>query len=254
MRLHDMQDLGGCRAVMTNVAQVKRLVASMKKSEMKHILFRETDYIEKPQKSGYRGVHLIYRYKSDKVSTWNDLKIEIQIRSNEQHAWATAVEVVGTFTKQALKSSQGESDWLRFFALMGSAVARMEKSNLVEGTPTTAKELKKELKVYENRLEAVKHLHTFGHAIENIRTSETGAHYFLLVLDPTENRIVIKGFKRNELQRATKEYLHTEGILKETNQDIVLVSVDSANTLSRAYPNYFLDTKVFIELVTKALS
>jgi hypothetical protein len=38
---------------------------------------------------------------------YNDLKIEMQLRSQYQHAWATAVETVGTFIGQALKSSIG---------------------------------------------------------------------------------------------------------------------------------------------------
>jgi hypothetical protein len=69
-----------------------------------------------PQKSGYRGIHLVYRYNGRKTE-YNGLKIEIQIRTVIQHAWATAVETVGMFTQQALKSSQGEQDWLRYFAL-----------------------------------------------------------------------------------------------------------------------------------------
>ena len=87
------------------------------------------DYISAPKASGYRGVHLMYRYKSDKKKTiYNDLKIEMQIRSRYQHAWATAVETVGIFVGQALKTSMGDDRWLRFFALMGSAIAIREKT------------------------------------------------------------------------------------------------------------------------------
>lgn len=253
MRLHDMQDLGGCRAVMTSVPEVGKLLTSLKASEMKHVLVRETDYIDKPQKSGYRGIHLIYRYFSDRKDTYNDLKIEMQIRTNMQHAWATAVETVGTFTNQALKSSQGQADWLRFFALMGSAIATMERRNLVENTPSGAADLKNEIKDYATRLDVEGHLHTFGHALKTIETSETGDHYFLLLLDPTANEILIKGYKRKELEEASKEYLRIEQEVKGTAKDAVLVSVDSVNTLSRAYPNYFLDTNVFIGLVQRAL-
>ena len=42
--------------------------------------------------SGYRGVHLIYRYNSDRKTEYNTLLIEMQLRSQLQHAWATAVE------------------------------------------------------------------------------------------------------------------------------------------------------------------
>ncbi len=71
---------------MSDVDQVQKLVRSYKQSDIKHILAQEDDYIEKPKKSGYRGVHLIYKYFSDKIQTFNGLKVEVQIRTALQHA------------------------------------------------------------------------------------------------------------------------------------------------------------------------
>src|SRR5690348_9890038 len=105
MKLSQMQDIGGCRAVVASLSDVSRLVKHYKASDMKHKLLNEDDYITAPRKSGYRSYHLIYRYFSDKKSSHNGLRIEVQIRSQLQHAWATAVETVGTFIRQALKSS-----------------------------------------------------------------------------------------------------------------------------------------------------
>ncbi len=107
MRLWDMQDIGGCRAIVGNLNHVQQLVKSYKSSSIRHILAGEKDYIQKPRDSGYRSRHLIYRYVSDRNEIYNGLKIEIQIRTPLQHAWATTVETVDTFTKQALKSSRG---------------------------------------------------------------------------------------------------------------------------------------------------
>lgn len=136
-RLSQMQDIGGCRATVDSVDHVARLVRSYEQSDLRHHLDHRDDYIAKPQRSGYRGMHLIYRYISDRKDTYNGLKVEVQIRSLLQHAWATAVETVGTFTRQALKSSQGEDDWLRFFSLVGSAFAMREATPLVPGTLRT---------------------------------------------------------------------------------------------------------------------
>ena len=36
--------------------------------------------------------------------------------------------------------------------------------------------------------------------------------------------------------------------------DVVLVSVEPAATLKRAYPNYFLDTSVFLDTVREAVA
>lgn len=108
MTLSQMQDIGGCRAILGSVESVENVVNLYKNSDLKHQRVQIDDYIESPKKSGYRGVHLIYRYFSDRKGTYNTLKIEIQVRSQFQHAWAAAVETVGTFVQQALKSSMGE--------------------------------------------------------------------------------------------------------------------------------------------------
>src|SRR5439155_14406089 len=93
-----MQDICGSRAVVRSARRVQELVRLYKESrDLRHERVDEDDYIEKPKGSGYRSVHLIYRYTSDRSKTYNGLKIEMQFRSALQHAWATAVETVDTF-------------------------------------------------------------------------------------------------------------------------------------------------------------
>ncbi|MGH7232681.1 MAG: RelA/SpoT domain-containing protein [Nitrospiraceae bacterium] len=94
LRLSQMQDIGGCRAIVKNVHAVNELVRSY---NSQHKLDHIDDYIQSPKQSGYRGIHLIYRLLQQKNVAYNGLKVEIQLRSALQHAWATAVETVGTF-------------------------------------------------------------------------------------------------------------------------------------------------------------
>src|SRR5215472_16883524 len=132
----------------------------------------------------YRSIHLVYKYHSDRNHTYNGLKLEIQLRSSLQHAWATAVEAVGTFTKQALKASIGESEWLRFFALMGTVIANRERTPLVPGTPINPSELRDELRHHVKTLRVEDHLRAWGAAFSSVqKQAETGAHYFLLQID-----------------------------------------------------------------------
>jgi ppGpp synthetase/RelA/SpoT-type nucleotidyltranferase len=255
MTLSQMQDIGGCRAIVYSVAQVQKLVQSYLKSEIKHRLHTHDDYMERPKPTGYRGVHLIYRYQSDKVPTYNSLKIEMQFRSLFQHAWATAVEIVGTFTRQALKSSQGEQEWLRFFSLMSTAIAMREGTTPVPDTPTNVPDLVLDLTRSAERLDAVRRLQTYGTAPDVLEDPEVrGNHFFLLELDIASNALRVTGYKNRELERASKEYLEAEKrFAGSTSADAVLVSVESLATLRRAYPNYFLDTNLFVELVQDAL-
>ena len=121
-----MQDIGGCRAIMPSLDDVLDLRALQKRSDIKHTLVREKNYINNPRDTGYRGIHLIYSYKSDKMKTWNGLLIEMQIRTRIQHIWATAVEAVDTFLDNALKSGKGDAEWHKFFVLMSDAMSRYE--------------------------------------------------------------------------------------------------------------------------------
>jgi Region found in RelA / SpoT proteins len=152
MRLSQMQDIGGVRAVVSSVANVLALATQYRDSRMQHSLSSEDDYIERPKPDGYRGIHLIYRYKSEyeRSSAYDGLFVELQVRSRMQHAWATTVETVSTLTGQALKSTlntrRGEERWRRFLALMSSVIATWEKSPTVPDTPTDHGELVKEVK------------------------------------------------------------------------------------------------------------
>lgn len=257
MTLSQMQDLGGCRGIVSSVPRVDRLATSYRKSDVRHELHTFDDYIRNPKPSGYRGVHMIYRYRSDRSQTYNGLKIEMQLRSQLQHAWATAVETVGTFIRQALKSSRGEDEWLRFFALMGSAIARRERTSLIPDTPNKATTLKIELRKLAKKLDVAGRLNAYGaalNALEEPSAKRHKTHYYLLELNPAREQTRVTGFARGEIEAASARYLEAEKALKSSEgSEAVLVSVDSLATLKRAYPNYFLDTEVFIREVNRAL-
>ena len=79
------------------------------------------------------------------------------------------------------------------------------------------------------------------------------ARYFLLELDPNAGSIAVSGFRAGEILRATNRYNEAEKQITESGGDAVLVSVDSLSALRRAYPNYFLDTRVFLDLLEETL-
>ncbi len=251
MNLSQMQDIGGCRAVVNSIESVNELVNSYGNSSLKHKLDHVDDYIENPRNSGYRGVHLIYRYHSSNKPAYNGLRIEIQMRSILQHAWATAVETFGTFTGQALKASQGRKQWLQFFKLMGNVIAIREGTNPVPDTPTTKTELKKRVRFHLEALDVEGNLQAFGATLRTLESgSMKGAHYFLLKLDANERLISITGYQFRARRKAESDYLKVEReIADKSGFDAVLVHVGPLKNLRRAYPNYFLDTQVFMEAV-----
>jgi len=254
MKLTQMQDIGGCRAIVENVEQVRLLVNSFTKGDVKHKLLAQDDYISVPRESGYRGVHLIYGYNSDRSDTYNDLKIEIQIRSQLQHAWATSVEVVGTLIDQTLKSSLGDPGWLRFFQLMSSELARKESQAVVPGTPLGLSGARAELTDLIKHYSPVEKLESYRTALNYIENSRSEDHFFILHLKLKESRLVISSFKKSQSKLANERYLEVEQRIKpESEEETVLVSVDFIASLKKAYPNYFLDTKAFVEEVNRVV-
>jgi ppGpp synthetase/RelA/SpoT-type nucleotidyltranferase len=255
MKLSQMQDIGGCRAILESVEQVRELVELHQGSRMRHRLSHIDDYIAKPKSSGYRGVHMIYRYRSDKNQHYDDLKIEVQVRTVLQHIWATAVETVGTFIQQALKSNIGEEEWLSFFSLMGTAVAFEEDTAPVPDTPTRRRELVSQIRRAAKNLQVESRLRSYGDALQSLENPGAKAHFFLLKLEPETQKLLVTGFKMGELQQATDQYSEVErAITEQGHGDAVLVAAESLSSLRRAYPNYYLDTRMFLDLLGDVLS
>ena len=249
MNLSRMQDIGGARAVLPTLDDVYSLTEAYSRSRMKHALAGKKDYVRNPKSSGYRSIHLIYRYRSDRSETYNGLQIELQLRTRIQHAWATAVETVGTFLRQSLKSSEGHEEWLRFFQLIGSGFALVENIPIGPNVPEESSALISEIRRLSRRLQVRRKLRAFGSALRVIEQESQirDYRYFLLSLRPAEkSQLTIWSFVGKELETATELYLEQEKATERTAGETVLVAADSIESLRRAFPNYFLDTQMFI--------
>ena len=169
--LTQIQDLGGCRAILPSIDNVRALIAAYRAGASIHMLRNETDYIERPKPDGYRSFHFVLSFQGqDEELIYDGRRIEVQIRTELQHSWATAVEAVGLFRDEDLKAGEGDSDWLRLFALMGSEFAEIEKSPLVAGTPAFALR-RQELRYLNHKLKAVDTLENLSQAFRRLRAS-----------------------------------------------------------------------------------
>lgn len=122
MNLWTMQDLGSCRVIVSKLTDVYNYATKYEKSRKRHIVKKTYDYIKAPKASGYRSLHVVYECRSDRVNTYNrNMLIEIQYRTHLQHIWATAVETMGLFTDEAIKSGQGSEDIKRFLSFSQTA-------------------------------------------------------------------------------------------------------------------------------------
>lgn len=257
MRLYQMQDIGGCRAVLQNIKLAKKLYEEkFLKGDLKHKRTNNKDYVIDPKPDGYRGFHLVYDYLSDGGrEEYNGLKIEIQIRTKLQHNWATAVETIDFVTKQAIKFGKGKTEWQEFFLLVSSAFSNIEGYAYLTGTPQNEKELYLKIKDKEAQLKAIDKMKAFATAFKDYTTKEKKAKFFLLELLIKDKRLLITEYGEKEKDQALKDYSDKEKEHKgKIDYDVVLVSVDGVKELKRAYPNYFADTREFIDYLEKIIN
>jgi ppGpp synthetase/RelA/SpoT-type nucleotidyltranferase len=251
LQLSQMQDIAGCRAIVSKVEHVHLVMEKFEKSRSKHIRKNCKDYIKEPKPDGYRGIHLIYQFTgSEKTAAYNKHRVEIQIRTREQHAWATAVEAVGTVLGQDLKSGQGNPKWLRFFALMSAVIAKFEGCPVVPDLPTDLIELRDQIKSLDKDLFARGMVQAC-----NVLTKEypEDAHYFLICLDPIELTLEVTTWPVEKSQAANAAYTATEQKYRGTQVQVALVSANSLWEVEQAYPNFFLDTVYFSNMIAAVI-
>ena len=135
MQLARMDDVAGCRLIFSTVLELYAFRERMHAANFRHILKNDIDkydYIKRPKPTGYRGVHDVYSYdvNSTNGEMYKGLLIELQYRTFYQHAWATAVEVVGFITTSQPKFQQGDQRYELALSLASEIIARnWEKSN-----------------------------------------------------------------------------------------------------------------------------
>lgn len=253
MRLSRMQDLGGCRSIISTSEDVYRLREVYRESRDRHDLANEKDYIASPRGSGYRGIHLIYKYQSDRTIEFNNHRIEIQLRSRVQHAWATAVEIAGIYVRSPLKSSIGPQEWLEFFQYASSAFAFLEGTTPLH-CDLDSKAIFLKLQRLEKEIGAINKLESFSVAHQAIRKAKRKSDtHFILRLDLGERKLTWEPF--NRLGPASERYAELEkSTVNDPLIDVVLVSAENIESVADAYPNYFADTREFVKLIKKYYS
>lgn len=255
MQMSQMQDVGGCRAVvsgMRNLASLRRIYVER---PLNHTLGRIDDYVANPKEDGYRSVHFRYRFAGRATAAaWNGLRVEVQLRTKLQHSWGTAVETIDAFTNQNVKFGAGSEEWRRFFALMGSVHARAENQAFIPSTPDNIAELRDEVRDLEARLRVRYLLKSYSSVTSHIQGYKTGKGYwYLLELSPSENKIHLRSYPTKHHASAKLAYEQAEQRFAGSTTQAVLVSVKSISDLQKAYPNFFGDTKLFVSTLDRFL-
>ncbi len=117
MKLTQMADIGGCRAILLNQDAVTAVSRRLRKN---WTIVRIRDYVAAPKTSGYRAVHLIIRRRSR--------LIELQLRTPIQDAWANQVEDDSRRAGTDFKGGAGQAEVHAYYAVMSEVLALREQS------------------------------------------------------------------------------------------------------------------------------
>lgn len=250
MQLARMQDIGGCRAVVRSMDDLRMLMATFPK--LAH------DYLSHPKPDGYRSVHVVeeYKAKSPQFQHLDRHRIEVQLRTELQHAWATTVETVDMLLNQKLKVGGGDAMWRRFFQLTASAIAIEEGCPCVPDTPTDRDALMGELRALSEQLRVVDVLTGLRTSAKRIIGVSGGPSIraYILVLDLKARSIRPYGFAKADIARSLERYLELEKQhFNDQTKEVVHVYVNSVKQLKKAYPNYYLDSKRFLDWLSAVL-
>lgn len=113
MRLTQMEDIAGCRAILSGGAP--EIAGVLRRIRRNWEVLRVEDYAAFPKSTGYRAVHVVVRRDGHAV--------EIQLRTPDQHEWAEAVERWAARTRFPLKDGEGPPDLLSYLELVAWAIS-----------------------------------------------------------------------------------------------------------------------------------
>ena len=265
MRLGGMQDIGGLRIVVPDIkthnqalsvlrdtipsgfelVKIMNYIETEEVATMRHS--KETFIGPKPT-SGYRSVHIIYKYVSNNKDT-HGVKIELQLRTKLQHNWAMAVETAGLITKTALKSSQGADEWLDFFKVVSSLFAIKEKMPILSEHIDDGYGMKELMKLLYNLNKDYNLADTLKALdVSNIhaRNENYKDGYYILNINFLQRIVNVEVYPKEKKDDATIKYAELEASAQDNVNAVVFVSVPKMRELQEAYPSYFLDTKQFL--------
>jgi len=250
MDLSSMHDIAGCRVICSNPEEIEAIRSSFnsRRALHKRVSYEKFNYLAHPKASGYRGIHDVYSHESkiSEMSPWNNLKVEIQYRTQVQHAWATGVEVCDRIFKDRLKFGQGEVDHAILFGLWSELLARHFESMNSCHPELTDNELASKVL----RLEAhARVLDAFGKLSSFKGKIRSGKNLLLSIGEDQKPKV--ESFSSYPKALAAAEEVEKLG---SVGAFAVAVRGRNTNELRSAFRNYFNDTKELTSYVLKSLS
>lgn len=256
MGLGGMQDIAGGRFVFPDISILSSAYLLLQSSNIPQFeLVKEDDYVRSPKDSGYRSIHLVYKYHSSADEDMDNMKVEIQLRTQLQHSWAMAVETAGLVTNTAMKSGQGSDEWQYFFHVVSCLFSIKENTPVMQTyCKETSMSLINKLRITNKKYKFLDQLQALKVSFNVVeRNSYQGAMYLLYINFETK-MLQISTFNKDSSDEANEKYYKLENYVRDGKSATVLVSVSDYKKLRDAYPSYFLDMDDFNNRLNRYLN
>lgn len=248
MQLARMDDVAGCRLIFRSIKDLEKFRSSFHKARFNHKLRNEPDkynYIKNPKNTGYRGIHDVYEYdvNSENGRALTGLYIEIQYRTLIQHAWATAVEVIGFITESQPKFQQGDDRYERAMALASEMLARAYERSAGPFPDLADRDVLEQFLALDKELSLMQTLRGLNRA-----KSEISHKRNTILIFSESGDLESKSYR--DATDALRALFELEK--QQPQSDIVLVRADSSEEVRLAFRNYFSDAREFVRLMDSA--
>lgn len=248
MQLARMDDVAGCRLIFRNIKELNKFRNTFHKAKFNHKRRNDPNkynYIDSPKDTGYRGVHDVYEYDVNSASgkSLAGLYIEIQYRTLVQHAWATAVEVVGFITESQPKFQQGDKRYEYEMGLASEILARAHEGLKGPFPQMSDRDVLEAFLAIDKELSLLKTLRGLNQAKSEVTDKKN-----IILIFSDKGELDVKSF------RDATDALRALFLLEKQmpNNDIVLVRADSSEEVRLAFRNYFSDAREFLRLIDAA--
>lgn len=250
MKLARMDDVAGCRLIFQTIADLGEFRGKMHAARFGHTLKNEPekyDYIGNPKPTGYRGVHDVYAYdaSSHHGHDYKGLLIELQYRTFYQHAWATAVEVVGFITESQPKFQQGDIRYEYALSLASEIIARAYEDLTSCHPEMDNDDLVSQFLEKEAEIGLMRMLRGLSSSESQIAEKQN----VILIFGENENGkgTTLESQSFRDATDALRALFELEA--KNPTKDVVLVRAASTDDVRTAFRNYFSDATEFIRLI-----
>ena len=249
MELSRMDDVAGCRLIFKNIEDLHVFRKDFHKARFSYVRKNQEDkynYIKSPKSTGYRGIHDIFEYDVNSIAGKNyaGLYVEIQYRTLVQHAWATAVEVIGFITESQPKFQQGDNRYQLAMALASEILARAHENSIGPYPDCPDKKLVEDFLAIDNELHLLTTLNGLNAANESVSEKRNAILIFSAI-----GELEIKTYR--DAPDAQRSLFELE--IQYPDHDIVLVKADTSEEVRLAFKTTFLMLVILLSLSKKGV-